>query len=136
MSLSDHARVIGQRISNAASAELRPALNAGIAEFAGWPFKVSAGRVEDATGKATAPFACVVHTATDSGGVNDFVPADNTAVVIDVVEDMSLAEFRAAYERIAEAKRLQKAPAPNLKKTPIATVTMTMIMTMIIIAIS
>jgi len=128
MTLSDRARTIGQKITDTASADLRPALNAGIAEFVGWPFEVSAGRVEDATGKSTAPFACVVHTATNLRGAEDFIPADNAAVVIDVIEHMGLDEFRAAYERIAEAKRLQKSPAPDLKKTPVATVTLTMIL--------
>jgi hypothetical protein len=127
MTLSDRARIVGQKLHDTAGANLGPELNAGIAEFIGWPFVVSAGRVEDAAGKTTAHFACVVHTAANGGRASDVIAADNAAVVVDVIEDIGLDEFRAAYERIAEAKRLQRAPAPDLKKTPVATLTLTMI---------
>ena len=127
MTLSDRARIIGQKIHEAAGADLGRELNAGIAEIIGWPYLVSSGRVEDATGKTTASFACVVHTATNDSAAQNIVATDNAAVVIDVIEDMGLDEFRAAYERIAEAKRLQKSPMPDLKGIAVATVTMTMI---------
>ena len=127
MTLSDRARTIGQQINDTAGANLGPELNAGIAEFVGWPFVVSAGRVQDCTGKTTAHFTCVVHTAANDSPTGDVIAADNAAVVIDVIEDMGIDEFRAAYERIAEAKRLQKSPAPNLKETAVATLTLTLI---------
>jgi hypothetical protein len=127
MTLSDRARIVGQKINDTAGTNLGPELNAGIIEFVGWPFVVSAGRVEDAAGKTTARFACVVHTAKSGSPGGDVIAADNAAVVVDVIEDMGLDEFRFAYERIAEAKRLQKSPAPDLKKTAVATLTMTMI---------
>lgn len=127
MTLSDRARIVGKKINDTAGANLGPELNAGIAEFVGRPFVVSAGRVQDAVGKTTGHFACVVHTAANGGLASDVIAADNAAVVVDVIEDMGLDEFRVAYERIAEAKRLQKSPAPNLKKTPVATLTLTMI---------
>jgi len=127
MTLSDRARIVGQNIHDTAGANLGPELNAGIAEFIGWPFVVSAGRVEDAAGKTTAHFACVVHTTASGGRASDVIAADKAAVVVDVIEDMGLDEFRVAYERIAEAKHLQKSPAPDLKKTPVATLTLTMI---------
>lgn len=126
MTLSDRARIIGQKI-NDDGANLGSELNAGIAEFVGWPFVVSAGRVEDAVGKITPQFACVVHTTANGGATKDVIAADNAAVVIDVVENMGVDEFRIAYERIAEAKRLQKSPAPGLKNTAVATLTVTMI---------
>lgn len=116
MTLADRARTIGQQINDTAGALLGPELNAGIAEFVGWPFVVSAGRVEDSIGKMTAHFACVVHTAGNGSLTSDVIPANNAAVVIDVIENMGIDEFREAHERIAEAKRLQKSPAPNLKK--------------------
>jgi hypothetical protein len=127
MTLSDRARIVGQKIHDAARANLAHELSAGIAEIVGWPYAVSSGRVEDAAGKTTASFACVVYTATNDSAARNIIAADNAAVVIDVIEDMGLDEFRVAYERIAEAKRLQKSPAPDLKGTPVATVTMTMI---------
>jgi len=127
MTLADRARTIGQEINGTAGAFLGPELNAGIAEFVGWPFVVSPGRVEDRIGKMTAHFACVVHTAANGSPTSDVIPADNAAVVIDVIENMGIDEFRAAYERIAEVKRLQKSPAPNLNKTAVATLTLTLI---------
>ncbi len=87
MRLADRARIIGQKISGAVGITLGLQLNAGIAEFVGWPFVVSAGRVEDATGRATAPFACVVHIVTNGSPASDVIAADNAAVVIDVIED-------------------------------------------------
>jgi hypothetical protein len=127
MILSDRARIIGQKINDAAGANLGSELNAGVAEFVGWPFVVSTGRVEDVVGKTTPHFACVVHTAANGSPASDVIAADNAAVVIDVIENMGVDEFRVAYERIAQAKRLQKSPAPNLKKTAVATLTLTMI---------
>ena len=127
MTLADRARTIGQQINHTAGAFLGPELNAAIAEFVGWPFVVSPGRVEDRIGKMTAHFACVVHTAANGSPTSDVIPADNAAVVIDVIENMGIDEFRAAYERIAEAKRLEKSPAPTLNKTAVATLTLTLI---------
>lgn len=127
MTLSDLARICGHKIHDATGADLVRELHAGIAEFVGWPYSVSNGRLEDASGKVTSLFACVVHTATSASTVPKVIPADNAAIVVDVIEDMGIDEFRAAYERIAEAKRLQKSPGPALKGTPVATVTMTMI---------
>ena len=88
MTLSDRARVVGQKINDAAGANLGSELNAGIAEFVGWPFVVSGGRVEDVAGKTTPHFACVVHTTANGGPVSDVIAADNAAVVIDVIENM------------------------------------------------
>src|SRR5258708_32866992 len=127
MTLSDRARIIGQRIHDAARADLVRELSVGMAEVVGWPYSVSSGRVRDATGNTTASFDCVVHTATSDNISPDVIASDNTAVVIDVLEEMGLDEFRAAYERIAEAKRLEKSPAPKLKGTGAATGTVTMI---------
>ena len=127
MTLSDRARIVGQEINDTTGANLAPELNAGITEFVGWPFVVSAGRVEDAVGRTTAHFACVVHTTKSGSPDGNVIAADNASVVVDAIEEMDLDEFRDAYERIAEAKRLQKSPAPDLKKTAVATLTMTMI---------
>jgi hypothetical protein len=127
MTLSDRARIVGQKINDAVGANLGSELNAGIAEFVGWPFVVSGGRVEDVAGKTTPHFACVVHTTANGGPVSDVIAADNAAVVIDVIENMGVDEFRVAYERIAEAKRSQKSPPPGLKNTAVATLTLTMI---------
>lgn len=127
MNLADRARIVGLNIHDATGSDFVREFNSGIAEFAGWPYQVSSGRVEDSTGRTTAPFASVVHTAPQGGVVGNVIPADNAAAIIDLIEDMSLDEFQAAYERIADAKRLKKAAAPAIKGAPVATGTMTMI---------
>jgi hypothetical protein len=128
MTLSDRARSIGQKIDSANGADLRQELNAGIAEFVGWPFVVSSGRLQDANGRTTATFPCIVHSTAENGKrPDDVITADSAAVVVDVIEDMDLEQFRGAYERIAEAKRLQKSPAPRIKGAAVATLTLTLI---------
>jgi hypothetical protein len=52
------------------------------------------------------------------------IPADNAAAVIDVVENIDLASFRAVYARIAQAKRLKKSPAPRVAGPPVTTITL------------
>ena len=127
MTLSERARILGQKINNTSGADFGPELNAGIAEFIGWSYVGSAGSIEDASGRATARFACVVHTARSGTPAGDAIPADNAAVVVDVIECLGLGEFRAGYERIAEAKRLQKTLPPDLQAAPLATLKLTVI---------
>lgn len=96
-----------------------------IAKFLGWPFMVSAGFVVDRETR-TESFPCVVHTTPartegpDAGGL----PADGVAAVIDVTADLDLANLRAAYDRIVQAKRLKKTPVPVIKGAATTTVTL------------
>ncbi len=55
-------------------------------------------------------------------------PADGAAAVIDASENLSLDALRAAYSRIAQAKRLKKKPAPSLKGAATTTVTLGIIL--------
>ena len=57
-----------------------------------------------------------------SNWIINAIPADNAAAVIDVVENIDLAGFRAAYARIAHAKRSKKSPAPRVAGPPVTTI--------------
>ena len=107
----------------------RATVNKFIATFLGWPFTASAGFVVDGESRTDA-FACVVHTTpahTEGPGEGGF-PADGVAAVIDVSHDLDLANLRAAYGRIVQAKRLKKAPAPAIKGAATTTVTLGIIL--------
>lgn len=100
-------------------------VNTFIATFLGWPFMASAGFVVDSESRTDA-FACVVRTtpAHTEGHDADSFPADGVAAVIDASHDLDLANLRAAYDRIVQAKRLKKAPAPVIEGAATTTVTL------------
>lgn len=124
MKPADQARVIGDKVAHASGEHLGSAIREGMAKFIGWPLQVSAGRAVDKTGITSSHFSSIVHTQQDGVPVSELLPNDHVAAVIDGIEDMDLDSFRAAYERISQAKRLQKSPPPTVGSTPVATVTM------------
>src|SRR3989454_3018759 len=109
----------------APASSLTESLNKFVAKLVGWPFMVSSGFVVDGKNR-TDIFACVVHTTPaskdepDAGGLR----ADGVAAVIDASENLDLESLRAAYARVAQAKRLQKKPVPALTGAPTTTVTL------------
>jgi hypothetical protein len=118
-----------QEVIAAAGSSLTVVLNGFIAKFVGWPFTAAPGFLVDGANR-TEGFACVVHTTSaiqegrDAGGL----PADGVAAVIDATDHLDLDKLRAAYSRIAHAKRLKKKPAPALKGTATTTVTLGIIL--------
>jgi hypothetical protein len=126
MAISQEVLEAGEQIAASAGAALAGVLNAGIERVLGWPYKVASGRIVDRDGIRTEAFATVVYTAPDKTSELDLnaVPADNAAAVIDVVENIDLAGFRAAYARIAHAKRLKKSPAPRVAGLAVTTITL------------
>src|SRR2546422_4494666 len=115
MNSSQEVHYAAQQVAKAPGPSLVDALNAFIARFVGWPFPAAAGKIVDAAGNQTDTFACVVHTTpaiTDGPHAGAF-PADGAAAVIDASENLSLDALRAAYSRIAQAKRLKKKPVPS-----------------------
>lgn len=126
-SLADRVRANGKTIHEAAADDAGPALVVGIAEVLKFPFVVSAGRLIDTAGNKTERFACVVHAARNGAAQSEDIPADNACAVVDLVEEMGIEELRAAHARALAAKSLEKSPVPHSGKTPVATVTMTVI---------
>ena len=126
MTLSQEVNDVGQEVAVAAGPALRGILNSGIGRFLGWPYKTASGCVADRQGNKTEVFASVVYVAPEGSAAPapQAIPADTVAAVIDVSKSMDLEGFRAAYSRIAQAKRLKKATAPHLNGTPSTTVTL------------
>jgi len=127
MTIADRARTVGRLVHDAAFADVGSTINAGIAEVISWPFSVSSGLIVDVLGNSTECFACVVHTAKEGYAIGDDIPADSACAVVDVLDVMGLEEFRRSYGRVSAAKQLEKSPAPDAGKTPVATVTLTVI---------
>ncbi|MCH8937743.1 MAG: hypothetical protein IIB90_18710 [Gemmatimonadetes bacterium] len=126
MALSQELHEAGQEVTSATGVTLPGILNRILGNFLSWPFNVTSACVVDPDGNRTEIFASVVYVASGSGatpGTHD-IPADNAAVVIDACECLDLENFRASYERIAQAKRLKKSAAPSLEGTPITTITL------------
>lgn len=116
MTLSDEVRNAGKEVAAATFSNLADPLNAAIGQFLGWPYKTGPGSVIDAQGTKTEPFASVIYAAVEGNKdpAPNPIPADNVAAVIDVSERLDLEGLRAAYSRIAQAKRLKKAPPPRM----------------------
>jgi len=124
MAVSQEVLGAGQQVAGSAEVAFAGVLNAGIERLLGWHYKVASGRILDRDGVRTDAFATVVYTAPDKAVELDLnaIPADNAAAVIDVVENIDLAGFRAAYARIAHAKRSKKSPAPRVAGPPVTTI--------------
>lgn len=126
MELSQQVHDAGREVASATGETLPGILNEALGRFLGWPFKAASGRAADRAGHKTETFASVVYTAPAGAAAPDpqALPADTVAAVIDACESLDLESLRAAYERIAQAKRLTKAPAPCLSGTPVSTITL------------
>ena len=126
MEIGQDAQETGCKIASASIESLSTALRDGVEKFIGHPFKVSSGSVIDSDNKVSDLFAAIVYVETEesqSKAPSQF-PADSTAVVIDATDNLTIDKFRAAYLRVAKAKRLKKSPTP-LIETPTTNVTTT-----------
>ena len=113
MGLSQEAYDAGQELASAAEGSLPDVLNRVLGCFVGRPYRIASGCVVDHDGNRTGPFATVVYAAPEGATIPESgaVPANAVAVVIDACEDLDLERLRAAYDRIAQLKRLRKGPA-------------------------
>jgi hypothetical protein len=115
MSISEDAFFWGKDLAGQAAASLSNTLNDALCSFIGNQYRAASAYVTDLTGRKSATFASVIHIASASADSADSraVPADAIAAVIDVCEELDLEAFRAAYGRVAEAKRLKKTAVPQ-----------------------
>lgn len=125
MAIAQEVLETGRQVAAVCAGTLSAALRAGIERYVGWPYKVASASVVDADGAVSETFAAVVYAAKESSPAATLaqVPADSTAVVADATDSLTIDNFRAAYARVARAKRLKKSPAPKLD-TPTTTVTL------------
>lgn len=117
----------GRQIDDASGANLAQQLNTAIGQFLGWPYKVASGCTADCDGGTTETFASIIHVSRQGGSAAEdlnAIPADTVAAVIDACEIVNLDMLRASYARVAQAKRLKKAPAPRTEGMVITTVTL------------
>jgi hypothetical protein len=104
-----------QGVRSADGPTLADALNHFIARFVGPSFAASAAVLEDEDGTRTEAYSTVVHA--DQGepggaGVGE-VSSDHAAAAMCAVETLDVENLRAAYNRLAQAKRLRKRPVPR-----------------------
>ena len=116
MSPSEVALQFGMSLADPGQPSTSTILNDALWHFVGDDYKVTPGYLIDLDGRQSAGFASVIHTSTVS--VVDpadacAVPADATAAVIDVCDELNLERFQAAYGRIADVKTLRKTPVPK-----------------------
>ena len=115
----------GQKFA-ASTDSLADALNQTLNQLVGWPFRAATGFVRDSEGQKTDIFGTLIYTVTQSQPCTEPANfnADNAACVIDINESIDLERLRAAYKRIACAKRLKNTVAPNVPGVPYTTVTL------------
>ena len=115
MGLSQEAHDAGQEVASAAGATLPETLNRVLERFLGWPYRVTSACVVDQDGTRTERFVSVAYVTSEGAAAPEStaIPADAVAAVIDSCESLNLDGFRAAYSRIAQAKRLRKGAAPH-----------------------
>ena len=115
MTLSQTVLQTGQRVSAAEGASLADTLIAFVRAFVGRPYDVRTSALLDSQRARTEPFACVVfHSTKNNAAVPPAqpVPASYASTVIDGHVELSLHGVRAAYRRIAAAKRLHDSTDP------------------------
>lgn len=125
MDVSQEVKRAAQDVLASPTASLADALNTFVSTFVGWPFTAAPGFVVDDYGNQSDGFASVIHTTPPRKDGAGAFPADGVAAVIDASENLGLEELRAAYARIAQAKRLRKKPTPRVPGAmPTTTVTL------------
>jgi hypothetical protein len=126
MGLAQEVYHAGQELASAAERSLPDVLNRVLGCFLGWPYRVTSSCVTDQDGNRAERFAAVVYAAPEGVAIPESgaVPAGAAAVVIDACEELDLEWLRAAYGRIAQAKRLRKSAAPHLGGPPSTNVTL------------
>ncbi len=125
MAIAQEILETGRQVAAVSAGSLSAALRAGIERYVGWPYEVASASVVDADGAVSDTFAAVVYSAKEKSpaAAPAQIPADSAAVVVDATDSLTIDTFRAAYARVARAKRLKKSPAPKLDM-PTTTVTL------------
>lgn len=119
----------GQRLASTAdSSQLSYALNETLRNLLTWPFSAAPGFATSG-GEKTDRFGSLIYVSSGSPSPDEVVEirSDNLACVIDVNDRLDLSILRSSYERVARAKRLQKAPPAHVPGTPHSTVTLGLI---------
>ncbi|NVM22506.1 MAG: hypothetical protein HWN68_12090 [Desulfobacterales bacterium] len=124
-SISQVVHDAGQKLA-VSTGSLADALNQTLNQLLVWPFRATKGFARDTEGQKTDIFGTLIYTVSQSQPTPERLNfnTDNVACVIDVDESLGVEQLRAAYERIACAKRLKKTLAPDVPGVPYTTVTL------------
>jgi len=130
ISVSDAVREAGQQLILSRDNSLTSEMNRALNRFLGWPFQTASGFATDAEGSSTATFGVMVYVASEPASDQAIIhiDVDKLGCVIDAYESLSRDQLRAAYERVASAKRLKKTSVPKVKDVPQTTVTLGIIL--------
>jgi len=125
MAIAQDVQDTGRQVAAASAEALAGVISAGIGRHLGWPYRVASASIVDCNGGMSDTFAAVAYVAAESCPDSSPVPipADSAAAVIDATESLTIDNFRAAYSRIARAKRLKKTPTSGLD-APTTTITL------------
>ena len=90
MTISEDVEQIGRGLAGAADVSLSSTLNEALGRFIGDAYKAAAGYIIDQDGRQSDRFAAVVSIASVSGPTDPCaIPADKTAAVIDVCDELT-----------------------------------------------
>lgn len=130
MDLSRKIYDAGQEVASASGSAVASVLNRVLNGFMVWPFKATTAYVIDSEGSRTETFGSVLYSTSNPSDLTeiDNVASDTAATVIDILDEMDLEQFRAAYFRVAYAKALKKRPPPVIAGVANTTTTLGIIL--------
>lgn len=109
-SLCQELREVSRQIASAEDGVIAGLLNGGLNRCVGPRFTAITAAVRDSSGQGTNIFGTLITTSSAAPSSGTEAVADSVACAIDVCGTLDLEGLREAYRRIAEAKRLKKAP--------------------------
>jgi hypothetical protein len=107
-----------QQLRSASPSQATEILRLLINEFSDGSYFVTSGNIVDETGAATRDFEAIIHEKVEVDPKHlASIPADASAVAICILDNMTIGDLRAAYDKIKEAKSLRKKPAIGGRST-------------------
>ena len=107
-----------QQLLTTSPSQARDILRQLVNEFSNGSYLITSGNIVDETGGTTPDYEAVIHAKYDPAPQNpSSIPADAAAVVFCICDNMTVADLRAAYDKIKQAKYLKKKPAVDGRST-------------------
>lgn len=113
--ISEQVLFAAKAISKVPETELCETVQAVLRQFISSDFAIGSGALFDTTGKSTSVFPIVI-SRTIRGRASSperRIAADEAAVVIELYEELNAERLREAYSKIAEVRKLSRAPVPR-----------------------
>jgi hypothetical protein len=107
-----------QQLPAASPAQATDILRQLVREFSNGSYLITSGKIVDETGATTPDFEAVIHAQYKPDPSQPVsIPADTAAVALCICDNMTIADLRAAYDKIKQAKLLKKKPAIDGRST-------------------